>query len=49
MTHTTGSRESGDGGGQHRDDDLNGLLLDEVPDLIAQLVEKFHNELRIEI
>ena len=44
VSHAACSREGGDGGGEHRDDDLNGLLLDERPHLLAQFVEDFHGE-----
>ena len=43
VPHAAGSREGGDGCGEHRDDDLNGLSLDERPRLLAQFVKELHD------
>ena len=45
VPHAACSREGGDGGGEHRDDDLNGLLLDERPRFLAQFVEELHKKI----
>ncbi len=45
VPHAACSREGGDGGGQHRDDDFNGLFLDERPRLLAQFVEELQDKL----
>ena len=45
VPHSARGGEGGDGGGEHRDDDLYGLLLDERPHLLAQLIKEFHIEL----
>jgi hypothetical protein len=47
VAHTTGGGKCSDGGSQHRDDDLNGFLLDEVPDLLAQFVKELHSFLSL--